>query len=104
MVAYLVDTGSAISLINRSLLQSSPTLRILPSQETTLSAVTANGQSNEISCTVEAQVKVTSELITHKFYIANDITGDGILGMYFLKPLGANVDQAVYDYEIQTYR
>ena len=36
------------------------------------------------------QVKVASELITHRFYIENDITGDGILGMDFLKPLGAN--------------
>ena len=36
---------------------------------------------------MEAQVKVVSGLITHKFYIAGDVTGDGILGMDFLKPL-----------------
>ena len=92
MVACLVDTGSAISLINRSLLQCCPALRNLPFQETTLSAVTANGLPIQVSGTIEAQVKVASELMTHKFYIANDITGDGILGMDFLRPLGANVD------------
>ena len=92
MVACLVNTGSAISLINRSVLQCSPALRNLPSQGTTLSAVTANGLPIQVSGTIEAQVKVASELITHKSYIANDITGDGILGMDFLKPLGTNVD------------
>ena len=75
-----------------SLLQCSPALCNLPSQGTTLSAVTANGLPIQVSCTIEAQVKVASKLITHKFYIANDITGDGILGMDFLGSLGVNVD------------
>ena len=35
---------------------------------------------------------MASELITHTIYVADDITGDKILGMDFLKPLGANVD------------
>ncbi len=79
MVAYLVHTESAISFINRSLLQSSPTLHNLPSQRTTPSAVTANGLPIQVSGTVEAQVKVASELIIPKY-----IPGDGILGMDFL--------------------
>ena len=73
-------------------MQHSPTLGILPCQETTLSAVTANGLPLQVSGTIDAEVEMAHDLITHKFYIADDITGDGILGMDFLKPLRANVD------------
>ena len=101
MVACLVDTGSAISLINRSLLQRSSALWNLPSPGTTLSAVTANGLPIQISATID---KEASELITHKFYITDDISRYGILDMDLLKPLAANVDlrEVVYTYKTWT--
>ena len=56
------------------------------------SAVTANGQPLDVMGSVVAKVTAGALEMQHKFYIAGDINGDGILGLDLLSSLGASVN------------
>ena len=91
-IKFLVDTGSSISMVHHSCWQNSLLLKKIPLQQTSLSAVTANGLSLQVTGTIEAGVGLGLESVAHKFYVASDIKSDGILGLDLLEQLGATVD------------
>ena len=91
VIKFLVDTGSSISMLHYSCWQNSHQLQKFPLQQTSLSAVTANGLPLQVTGTIEADVDLGAQSTTHKFCVANDIKSDGILGLDLLEHLGATV-------------
>lgn len=54
--------------------------------------MTANGLPLQVTGSIEADVGLGLQSTTHKFYVASDIKGDGILGLDLLQYMGATVN------------
>lgn len=76
-------------MVHHSCWQNSFYLQKIPLQQTSLSAVTANGLPLQVT---GSKLEVESMTHNHIFYVSSDIKSDGILGLDFLQQLGATVD------------
>ena len=92
MITFLVDTGSSISVLHHSIWDNSPSLKLASLNKMEFSVVTANGQPLDVMGSIVANVTAGALEMQHKFYIAGDINGDGILGLDLLSSLGASVN------------
>ena len=91
VVTLLVDTGSSISILHRSIRDKSSSLKS-SLDKIEFSAVTANGQPLDVMGSIMANVTAGALDMQHKFYIAGDINSDGILGLDLLSSLGASIN------------
>ena len=72
-------------MVHHTCWQNSSYLQKIPLQQTRLSAATANGLLLQVTGTIEADVGLGLETMTHKIYVGSDTKSDGILGLDLLK-------------------
>ena len=83
-ITFLIDTGSNITILSRSLMERMPVHITSSVQPTNTKMLTVTGEVTPFLGKTEHELKIGKQKLKHTLLIA-DIENDGILGMDFLK-------------------